>query len=59
MPKFRIVKQYTTGSEALWVSKVTGSEATLEYTDEDAAYRKMIKLEDADSSGRKYKVIEI
>jgi len=59
MPKFRIVKQYTTGSESLWVSKVTGSEATLEYTDEGTAYRKMIELEGADSSGRKYKVIEI
>ena len=59
MAKFRIVKQYTTGSNSLYVSKVTGSEATLEYTDENTAYRKMIKLEDADSSGRKYKVIEI
>ena len=59
MPKFRIVKQYTTGSEALWVSKVTGSEATLEYTDEGTAYRKMVELEDADSTKRKYKVIEM
>ncbi len=59
MPKFRIVKQYITGSDALYVSKVTGSEATLEYESEASAYRKMIELEDADSSGRKYKVIEI
>lgn len=59
MPKFRIVKQYQTGSNAVWISKVTDSEPTLEYTNEATAYRKMIELEDADSTGRKYKVVEI
>ena len=59
MPKFRIVKQYQTGSNAVWISKVTDSEPTLEYTDEGNAYRKMVELENADSTGKKYKVVEI
>ena len=59
MAKFRIVKQFITGSNALFVSKVTGSESVLEFDNEGMAYRKMVELEDADSTNRKYKVVEI
>ena len=59
MGKFRIVKQYTTGSDALWVSKVTESEETLEYDKESDAYWKMMQISGSDSTGRRYKVVEI
>ena len=59
MPKFRVVKQQFTGSDAVYVAQLSGSNDQLyEYTVEDTAYRKMIELEAADTN-RKYKVIEI
>lgn len=60
MAKFRIVKQYTSGSDTIYVSQLSGSsDALYEYNIEDTAYRKMLELEEADSTKRKYKVIEI
>ncbi len=59
MPKYRIVKQHTTGSDAIYVAQITDDEQVHEYTKESDAYWKMMQLSGSDSTGRKYKVVEI
>ena len=58
MSKFRVVKQFVTGSNA-YVAKLQEYDTVWEYDIEAYAYRKMVSLENADNTGRKYKVIEI
>jgi len=58
MSKFRIVKQFVTGSNA-YVAKLQDSDTVWEFDIEADAYRKMVTLENADNTKRRYKVIEI
>ena len=60
MSKFRVVKQFISGSNAAYVAQLSGSNDVIyEYTNEDTAYRKALSLEASDSTKRRYKVIEI
>ena len=58
MSKFRVVKQFVTGSNA-YVAKLQESDTLHEYTVEQDAFDKLVELKNADNTGRKYKVIEI
>ena len=51
MSKFRVVKQFVTGSNA-YVAKLQESDTVWEYDIEADAYRKMVSLENADNTGR-------
>ena len=70
MGKFRVVKQLYAAPSAssdpnwaarpVYVAKLSGSADQLwEFDDESDAYWKMMQLSGSDSTGRKYKVIEI
>tara|TARA_B100001113_G_scaffold60593_1_gene45980 strand:- start:224 stop:403 length:180 start_codon:yes stop_codon:yes gene_type:complete len=59
MPKFRVVKQFITGSNNAFVAKLESSDTIYEYDNETDAIDKLVELKNADSTGRKYKVIEI
>ena len=58
MPKFRVVKQFVTGSNA-YVAQLQESDTIYEYNVEQDAFDKLVELKNADNTGRKYKVIEI
>ncbi len=58
MAKFRVVKQFVTGSNA-YVAKLQESDTLWEYDEETDAIDKLVELKNADNTGRKYKVIEI
>ena len=58
MSKFRVVKQFITGSNA-YVAKLQESDTLWEYDEETDAIDKLVELKNADNTGRKYKVIEI
>ena len=58
MPKFRVVKQFVTGSDA-YVAKLEESDTIWEYDEETDAIDKLVELKNADNTGRKYIVIEI
>lgn len=58
MPKFRVVKQFVTGSDA-YVAKLEESDTIWEYDEETDAIDKLVELKNADNTGRKYRVIEI
>ena len=58
MPKFRVVKQFVTGSNA-YVAQLQESDTLYEYSKEQDAFDKMVELKNADNTGRKYKVIQI
>jgi len=58
MAKYRVVKQFVTGSNA-YVAKLQESDTIHEYDKEQDAFDKMVELKNADNTGRKYKVIEI
>jgi len=58
MAKYRVVKQFITGSDA-YVAKLEESDELYEYGVEQDAFDKMVELKNADNTGRKYKVIEI
>ena len=58
MPRFRVVKQFVTGSNA-YVAKLQESDTIWEYDEETDAIDKLVELKNADNTGRKYKVIEI
>jgi|TARA_B100000575_G_C23069880_1_gene616195 hypothetical protein len=58
MSKFRVVKQFITGSNA-YVAKLQESDTLYEYDVEQDAFDKLVELKNADNTGRKYKVIEI
>ena len=58
MSKFRVVKQFVTGSNA-YVAKLQESDTLWEYDEETDAIDKLVELKNADNTGRKYKVIEI
>ena len=60
MGKFRVVKQFVTGSDVLYVATLSGSLDKLwEYAKYADASTKMNELSGSDSSGRKYKIIEL
>ena len=58
MAKYRVVKQFVTGSNA-YVAQLQESDVIHEYGVEQQAFDKMVELKNADNTGRKYKVIEI
>ena len=58
MSKFRVAKQFITGSNA-YVAKLQESDTLYEYDVEQDAFDKLVELKNADNTGRKYKVIEI
>ena len=58
MAKYRVVKQFVTGSNA-YVAKLQESDTLYEYATEQNAFDKMVELKNADNTGRKYKVIQI
>jgi len=58
MAKYRIVKQFVTGSNA-YVAKLQESDTLYEYDEEQDAFDKLVELKNADNTGRKYKVIQI
>ena len=58
MPKFRVVKQFVTGSNA-YVAQLQESDTLYEYDAEQDAFDKLVELKNADNTGRKYKVVEI
>ena len=58
MSKFRVVKQFITGSNA-YVAKLQESDTFYEYDVEQDAFDKLVELKNADNTGRKYKVIQI
>ena len=58
MAKYRIVKQFVTGSNA-FVAKLQESDTLYEYDEETDAFDKLVELKNADNTGRKYKVIQI
>tara|TARA_R100000388_G_scaffold93879_1_gene79519 strand:- start:767 stop:943 length:177 start_codon:yes stop_codon:yes gene_type:complete len=58
MSKFRVVKQFVTGSDA-YVAKLEESDTIWEYDKETDAIDKLVELKNADNTGRKYRVIEI
>ena len=58
MAKYRVVKQFVTGSNA-FVAKLQESDTIWEYDEETDAIDKLVELKNADNTGRKYKVIEI
>ena len=52
-------KIYVNPAGQVWVGKLTAGGTVFEYDAEDAAITKMDKLFDADSTNRRYKVVEI
>jgi len=58
MAKYRVVKQFVTGSNA-YVAKLQESDTIWEYDEETDAIDKLVELKNADNTGRKYKVIQI
>ena len=58
MAKYRIVKQFVTGSNA-YVAKLQESDTLYEYEAEQDAFDKMVELKNSDNTGRKYKVVQI
>ena len=57
---FRVVKQFVTGSNTVFVATLSGSaDKVWEYDNEASASAKMNELSGSDSSGRKYKIIEL
>ena len=58
MSKFRVVKQFITGSNA-YVAKLQESDTLYEYDVEQDAFDKLVELKNADNTGRKYKVVQI
>tara|TARA_A100001011_G_scaffold257252_1_gene265520 strand:+ start:105 stop:281 length:177 start_codon:yes stop_codon:yes gene_type:complete len=58
MAKYRVVKQFVTGSNA-YVAQLQESDTIHEYEVEQQAFDKLVELKNADNTGRKYKVVEI
>ena len=58
MAKYRVVKQFVTGSNA-YVAQLQESDKLYEYNNDQDAFDKLVELKNADNTGRKYKVIEI
>ena len=57
---YRIVKQFVVSSNTVFVATLSGSVDKLwEFDSEASASVKMNELSSSDSSGRKYKIIEI
>ena len=51
-------KAYSTGGKA-WTGKLTSDGTVWEYTNEASASVKMTQLDSADSTNRRYKVVEV
>jgi hypothetical protein len=52
-------KVYVQPSAQIWVAKLTGGGQIWEYDDESDATTKMTELDNADSTHRRYKVVEV
>jgi len=51
--------QYIPGNDQIWVARLSSEDPIYEYNNMEEAEYKAEELEEADTSGRKYRVVEL
>jgi hypothetical protein len=56
---YQVQCQYIPGLDQIWVAQLTPTDPIYEYDNEPEADAKAAELQAADSTGRKYRVVEL
>jgi len=59
MLMYQIQMQYIPGNDQIWVARLSSEDPIYEYNNMEEAEYKAEELEEADTSGRKYRVVEL
>jgi hypothetical protein len=56
---YQVQMQFIPGNDMIWVAKLTPEDPLYEYDNFAEAQAKAIELQDADTTGRQYRVVEL
>ena len=56
---FEVQMQFIPGNDSIWVSRLNENDPIYEYDNLNEAQAKATELQDADETGRQYKVVEL
>jgi hypothetical protein len=56
---FQVQMQFIPGNDQIWVAQLNLEDPLYEYNNEDQANAKAQELQEADPTGRKYRVVQI
>ena len=56
---FEVQMQFIPGNNSIWVSRLNPEDPIYEYDNLNEAQAKATELQDADETGRQYKVVEL
>jgi hypothetical protein len=56
---YQVQMQFIPGSDQIWVARLTLEDPIYEYDNFAEAQAKAIELQEADTSGRQYRVVEL
>ena len=56
---FQVQMQFIPGSNTIWVARLNPNDPIYEYSSETEAQDKVTELQNADTTGRKYRVVKI
>ena len=56
---FEVQMQFIPGNDSIWVSRLSENDPIYEYDNLNEAQAKATELQDADETGRQYKVVEL
>jgi hypothetical protein len=56
---FEVQMQFIPGNDSIWVSRLSPEDPIYEYDNLNEAQAKATELQDADETGRKYRVVEL
>ena len=56
---FEVQMQFISGLDQIWVARLNPEDSIYEYDNLSDAQAKATELQDADETGRKYKVVEL
>jgi hypothetical protein len=56
---FQVQMQFIPGSNTIWVARLNPNDPIYEYSSETEAQDKATELQNADTTGRKYRVVKI
>jgi hypothetical protein len=56
---FEVQMQFIPGNDSIWVARLNPEDPIYEYDNLNEAQTKATELQDADETGRKYRVVEL
>jgi hypothetical protein len=56
---YQVQMQFIPGSDQIWVARLTPEDAIYEYDNYDDAQAKATELQEADTTGRQYRVAQL